>query len=76
MSKLYCYLEPGIPGIAAWLDINVYVATCEVSGTRDPARAHSMNVSGGRAASQCPPRRASEVEPALGAFPASARCLW
>ena len=61
------HLESGIPGLAARLDVHVYVATCEVSGTRDPARAHSINMSGGRAASQCPPRRASEVEPALGA---------
>ena len=76
MSKLYCYLEPGIPGIAAWLDIHVYVATCEIPGTRDPARAHTVHVSRWRAAGQRAPCGAAEIKPSLGAGPASVRSHW
>ena len=76
MSKLYCYLEPGIPGIAAWLDIHVYVATCEIPGTRDPARAHTVHVSRWGAAGQRAPCGAAEIKPSLGAGPASVRSHW
>lgn len=60
-------LEPGVPGVTAWLDVHVYVATRQRVGTRHPTRPDTIHVSRGHVVGQSSPGGTSEVKPALGA---------
>ena len=60
-------LEPGIPRVAARLHVHLYVAACQLTGTRDPRGLDPVYFPRRRSPSQRAPGGTTEIKPSLGA---------